>query len=322
MSTEPKQVPTPSQQMHEQHLKEKELLETNALGQSLIGGWEKFKAGQLISYKWMGGILIAAAAIFLLIYIYTQRRSKDSQLWIDLENANSRSLLEEFAEKNPNTLAANIAQLDLARFLLGPEGIDKLPTSRDETERKIAVDNIDKARELMTKLLDAFKDQPALRVQCLVGMAKSEAAYLGLSKPGSLELLGSVEKLIDWLDKIAEAAGDTPWGEDAKKMSNSLKSGAKTKEEFVEVQKKMYQMTLSPFGGDFPKAPGKTPLDSIPGLPGLDPKPPVPPTPPPIVPEPPKKEEPKPPVKDSDPKPPVKSPDPIPPPKPPEPPKK
>lgn len=317
MSTE--QKPAEAAQPHHH----KETLPTNALGETLITGWQKFKAGQLISYKWMGIILIAIAAVFLTIYILAEKASERSKLWVDLENANSRTSLAEFAEKNPGTVAGHVAELDLARFLLGPEGIDKLPTSRDEAERKTAIENIDKARELFTKLLDTFKDQPIMKVQCLVGMAKSEAAFIGLNKPGTFDSMGSVDKLIDWLDKIAEAADGTPWAEDAKKMSNSLKSGGKTKEEFVNVQRSLYTISVLPGFGDGPKSPGKSPFDSIPGLPTPDPKPPTPPVPPPITPEPPKKEgDPKPPVKEGDPKPPVKTPDPVPPPKPTDPPNK
>jgi hypothetical protein len=343
MSTEQKPAEAPAAQPH--HHKEK--LETNALGETLITGWQKFKAGQLISYKWMAVILIAVVAIFLGIYILSEKASERSKLWIELENANTRSGLVEFAEKNPNTVAGHVAELDLARFLLGPEGIDKLPTSRDEAERKTAIENIEKSRELFTKLLDAFKDQPIMQVQCLVGLAKSEAAFIGLTKPGTLESMGSMEKLIEWLDKLAVAADGTPWGDEAKKMSDSIKGLGKTKEEFERVQRSLYTLSVLPGLGDGPKPP-TNPFDPIPGLPGGDPKPPTPkapeppkkdavtpkpPEPPkkdavtPKPPEPPKKDAvtpkpPEPPKKDEGPKPPAKSPDPVPPPKPPEPPKK
>jgi hypothetical protein len=344
MSAEQKPVETPSQQMHNQHLKEQ--LQTNALGESLIGGWQKFKAGQLISYKWMGIILIAITAIGLTTYILLEKASERSKLWVELEAANSRTALEKFAEENPNTVAGNIAQLNLARYLVGPDGMDKLPTARDEAERKTAIKNIEDARDLFTKLIDAFKDQPALRVQCYMGMAKSEAAFIGLTKDGSLnETYGSVDKLIDWLDKVAEAAEGTPWGDDAKKRSESLKAGGTMKEEFLNVQRSLYNVALMPsFPDGGPLAPGKTPLDGgIPGLPGvgdpiaptsppsITPVPPIPkapdPVPPPMTPDPkapapvppPKAPEPVPPPKAPEPKAPEKAPDPVPPPKVPEP---
>lgn len=322
MSTEQKPPPaqTPAVPHHKEHL------ETNALGQSLISGWAKFKAGQLISYKWMGIILIAVTAIGLTLYIIAERSVEGARRWAELETANSRAALEKFAEQNPNTLVGNVAQLDLARVLLGPDGIERIPTSRSEAERKTAVGNIEKSREMMTKLLEAFKDQPLLKLQCLVGIAKAEATLIGMNKEGSLDQLGSVDKLIEWLDKIGEAADGTPWGDDAKKMSSSLKSSPTVKEELVNVQRTLYTMDRSAPGLG-PLAPGKNPLDGIlggfptptpPGPITPTPKPPEPgpitpapkpPEPGPKPPEPPKKSD-----TGSTPKPPD--------PKPPEPPKK
>lgn len=343
MSTEQKPPPaqTPAVPHHKEHL------ETNALGKTLVSSWEKFKAGQLISYKWMGITLIAVTAILLTWYILSERQKEGSRRWVELESANSRTALEDFAKQNPDTLVGNVAQLDLARVLLGPDGIERLPTVRDDAERKAAVGNIEKSRELLTKLLDAFKDQPLLKVQCLVGLAKAEATLVGMFKEGSLtESLGSVDKLIEWLDKIGEAADGTPWGDDAKKMSASLKSGPDVKAELLEVQKRLYTPDRG-LPGFEPIAPGKNPLERIPGFPGPssitptpkpepgpkppDPKPPEPgPKPPdPKAPEPPKKtteptpkapdpKAPEPPKKGPEPAPPPKAPDP----KPPEPPKK
>ncbi len=301
----------------------KEPIETTALGETLVTGWQKFKAGQLISYKWMGIILIAVAAIGLTWYILAQQAGDRSKLWVELEGANSLTALEKFAEANPNSMPGNVAEMDRARFLIGPDGIEKLPTAKDETERKRAIENIDTARDLMTKLIDKFKDQPILKLECFVGMAKSEAALIGINKEGSLtEFRGSVEKLIEWLDKIGEAADGTPWGDDAKKLSSSLKSGSKVKDELVNVQRSLY--TLAPaFPGDGPIAP-KDPFGGFPKLPGLPGGGPiVPPIAPPTpkapdakAPETPKASDPKAP----DPKAPEapKAPDP----KPPEPPKK
>ena len=292
----------------------KEPIETTALGETLVTGWQKFKAGQLISYKWMGIILIAVAAIGLTWYILAQQAGDRSKLWVELEGANSLTALEKFAEANPNSMPGNVAEMDRARFLIGPDGIEKLPTAKDEAERKRAIENIDTARDLMTKLIDKFKDQPILKLECFVGMAKSEAALIGINKEGSpTESRGSVEKLIEWLDKIGEAADGTPWGDDAKKMSSSLKSGSKVKDELINVQRSLYTLApVIPGGGAI--APGFSGLPTLPGLPGGGPiVPPIAPKAPetPKAPEAPKAPDPKAPEA-------PKAPDP----KPPEPPKK
>ena len=243
----------------------KEHLETTALGETLIGGWAKFKQGQLISYKWMGIILIAVTAIVVIAYIWSEKTKVRSQLWVELESQNSPTALKDFAKNNPDTMAGRVAEFDLARVLLGPDGIEKLPTARDEAERKRALDNIDAARELMTKLIDQFKDEPILRVQCYMGMAKSEAALIGLAKDGSVESRGSVGKLIEWLNKVSEAADGTPWGDDAKKLAEALKGGKA--EELTNVQRYVYKLD-APFSGGGPLAPGGG-FPGVSGLPGL-----------------------------------------------------
>lgn len=331
MSTEQKPPPQPSPH-HKEHI------ETTALGVTLLSSWEKFKQGKLISYKAMGIILIAITAIVVTIYIWSERIGLRSQLWIELESANSLTALEKFAEAHPDTTAGRIAELDRARVLLGPDGIERIPTARDQSERKRAIENVDKARELMTKLIDQFKDDPILKLECLVGMAKSEAALIGINKEGSIsEFRGSVEKLIEWLDKIGEAADGTPWGDDAKKLSASLKSGSKVKDELINVQRSLYNVALMPaIHGGGPVAPGGFPpigelprLGNIPGLTGgpIAPvTPPITPVPTPKTPDPtpvptPKIPDPKAPEAPKTPDP--KSPPPKPPePKPPEPPKK
>jgi hypothetical protein len=314
----------------------KEHLETTALGQALLKGWEQFKAGQLISYKWMAIILIAVTAIILTWYILSEKNKERSKLWTELDNANSLTALEKFAESNPDTMAGRVADLDRARYLLGPDGIEKLPMAKDEAERDRAVGNIEKARELFTKLLDPFKDQPSLKLQCFMGLAKSEAALIGVEKPGS-SAKGSVDKLIEWLDKVAETADGTPWAEDAKKMASSLKAGSKSREEIVDIQRSLYNVALRPSlpgGGPIaPAGPGDPGfgLPNLPGFPGsggpLAPSPKDAPKPPEIKlpdgPKPPEKGVTPPAPKPPEPKPPeIKAPEkgPTPPaPKPPEP---
>ncbi|MDB5313453.1 MAG: hypothetical protein JWO38_7655 [Gemmataceae bacterium] len=269
-------------------------LETNALADRLGRGWEQFKQGKLISYRVMALILLLGTAIGVYFYIRAEQVTAASKAWIELEGANSVSSLEAFPKDHPNTSAAKVAQLQLARYLLGPDGIEKL-TSREEGERKKAVENVEKSRDIMASLLDEFKDDPGLKADCYCGLAKAETALVGVPKEGSTtEFRGSVDKVTEWLDKLAEAAPGTPWGDDAKKESESLKTNPRAKGELTTVQRNMYKQEppipglggQPPIGGPFPSAPG------IPGVPGgpfggpLAPGP-TPPTPPSLVPPPP-----------------------------------
>ena len=76
--------------------------------------------------------------------------------------------------------------------------------------------------------------------------------------------------MIGYLEKLAEVADGTPWGDDAKKLADSLKGpSSPIAAEISRVQIHLYKMDprLAPGGG--PLEPGGTgPLGPIPGLPG------------------------------------------------------
>lgn len=262
-------------------------LETNTLADWLGRTWTRFKQGKLISYPVMALLLILAAGVGLWLYIRSERAATASQAWISLEGATTDKALEEVAARFPDSTAARVAELHRARNLLGPEGIDRLVTG-DPAEREKALKNVDAARDLMTRLADQFGDgQPVLRAECYLGLAKAEAALLGIGKDGnSNESRGSVEKLTGWLDKLADAAAGTPWGEGATKLAASLKE-QKGRQGWEDVQRSLYNMALfGPPPGLGPLAPdGGPPLGGIPGLPGLG-GPAAPPTTPAVTPAP------------------------------------
>ena len=95
----------------------------------------------------------------------------------ELDGLTSPAALEEFAKKNPGTIQAKIATLEIARIHLGPEGIDKMfvkasdlqSPSAMEAEQKArgirdaAVKNVEQSREEFAKLVDEFKDSPVIR---------------------------------------------------------------------------------------------------------------------------------------------------------------
>lgn len=250
-------------------------LEQNALAAKLTTGWDKFKKGQLVSYRVMAISLIAVTAIGLFFYIRSGKRSEASAQWAELEGANSLDLLDEYAKKRPNTASGNVAQLHAARYKLGNVGIEALGT-RDAALQKKAVENIESARDAFEQLVGVFKNDPVMKVQCILGRAKAEAALIGIYKDGhTAEFRGSVAELTKWLDMLATEAGDTPWGEDAKKFAESLKTGP-TREELERVQRGLYTIEKLPDlppGFTPPKAPPGTPdAPKLPGLPGGDPK--------------------------------------------------
>lgn len=235
--------------------------------------WQQFTSGKIISYKVMAIILIVVAALVTWWWISKAKTETASKMWMEMERATTVSELEEFAKAHPNTPAGRVAQLHVARYLLGSEGIDPL-NARDRVRQQKAVENIEKAREMFAKLADEFKDDPVLKAEALLGAAKAEAALIGIGKEGKPEeFRGSVEKTIEYLDRLAADAADTPWGKDAKKLADGLRDTSKpesVRAELTRVQVGLYTLpTLPTFPGFDPIVPGGTPPSGpLPGIPG------------------------------------------------------
>jgi hypothetical protein len=254
MSTEQKPAQTP-------HANEPKS-EPNALATGLTRGWERFKQGKLISYPVMALILILVTAVGVGWWIITERKRGEALKWIELDNIASDSELAKFAEKFPNTMPAKVAALELARLHLGPEGIERMgvkdsdisAASDPETSQRAlkirteAVANVEKAREEFARLVDVFKDDPVIRVQCMYACAKAEAVLVGIPKPGQLEQRrGDPAKAIEWLDRVAQEAPDIEWGKSAKSLADVLRN-QNTKEQVVTLQSSLFDLspTLPP----------------------------------------------------------------------------
>ncbi|HEV3386067.1 MAG TPA: hypothetical protein VG097_14705 [Gemmata sp.] len=304
----------------------------NALATRMNQFWVDFKQGKVIGYKVMALGLILIAVIGSTWYILSERRKASSHQWVLLDEANTVSALKELSQGNPNTIQDRLARLQIARNELGVAGIDRLG-SIDAELRKKAIENIETARDSFGKLLDEFKNDPVFKAECLLALAKAEAALVAVpAKEGQLtEFKGTIIRLVELLEQLSEAAAPgTPWANDSKKMAESLKDpNSATAHEFLRVEQALIKSsalfgdsgmgngplapTLSPFQsgqGGMPKMPfikgvpePVSPLDKGPtsNAPGG----PVPPLPPgPQVPDAPKEASPSvaPPPKPADPK--------------------
>ena len=249
MSTEQKPAPTEPK------------AEPNALAAGLSTGWERFTQGQLISYPMMAVILVVVAGIGVTWWIVGERRKAESAKWVELDGLSNNPALKEYADKFPGSKQAKLAELEIARTQLGPDGIDRL-TATDTTARKLAVENIEKARESFTKFADDYKDDPVIHVLCLLACAKAEAVLVGMSKEGQVEQFrGDPKKAIEWLDKVTAAAPETDWGKDAKKLADSLRN-QNTQQQVVNLQSSVYVIPT------LPKFDPKMPFDPTHGFPG------------------------------------------------------
>ncbi|MCS6864551.1 MAG: hypothetical protein RMJ56_15930 [Gemmataceae bacterium] len=219
--------------------------EPTALARWLSTAWDRFKSGQLLSYPVMALLLILIAGTAFGIWLYYERKGAASAKWAEWDALSSLSELNEYAENNSDTLQGRLARLEIARRQLGEDGIALL-SSPDPATRQSAIANIEKAREAFSKLVDEFSDNSIAKVECLMACAKAEAILIGMPKEGQLEQFrGDPAKAIEWLDKLAQAAPDTPWGQDAQKLSETLKN-QNTRQQVITLQASVYVMPSLP----------------------------------------------------------------------------
>lgn len=249
-------------------------LEQNALASRLGRAWTNFKQGKLIGYKWMAVLLLLITAGGLWWYIAHERRKANSARWVALDEATTAGALEEISAANPGTIQDKLARLQLARYQLGESGIDQLGGLHPEQQKR-AVDNIEKARAAFKTLLEDFKDDPVFKPECLLALAKAEAALVAVpDSPGQLiKFKGDIAKVIEYLDQLHDAAAPgTPWATDSKKLADRLRGADQS--EFITVMRSVFELpgpTLptGPFGPTGPFAPGGgAPLGPVPGIPG------------------------------------------------------
>jgi len=239
----------------------------NALAAKLSSFWADFRQGKVIGYKWMAIILIVVAAIGVTWYILSERSSAASQRWVEVAEANSREKQEEISQRYPGTIQDRLARLQIARQLLhdgtlsivAPDSFsspDISPQDRDKRAakaRETSVANVEEAREMFRKLLDEFKDDPVYKAQCLLALAKAEAALVAVpASPGQLlEFKGKIPVVVEYLDRLSEAAApDTPWATDSKKLADQLRNEqSPSADEFRRIQRSLFD--FRPIGTDF-----------------------------------------------------------------------
>jgi len=250
--------------------------EQNALAAKLGRTWDSFKQGKLVSYKVMAITLIVVAALGTWWYISAEGKKARSQRWMELDTASSPDQLRELIKNNPDAITARLAELQLARAELGRDGLDRFYSAVPGDKQK-GVENVEKGREALGQWLDrianddVLKNDPVFRAECLWGLAMAEEGLVGVPKDAaaptgvtpaapSTEFRGSVDKLLDYLDKVAALQDanpgiEIPWSKQARERAESIR---KDKEKFQKTAQKLFQSaaTSDPFGGS-PLAPKK-----------------------------------------------------------------
>ena len=230
----------------------------NALAARLSTFWGDLKQGKIVSYKWMALLLIAVSAIGVTWYILSERSTAASQRWVEEAEANSRDLQEEISQKYPGTIQDRLARLQIARNLLhegtlsivapdafsSPEATPLERDTRTAKARETSVANIEEAREMFRRLLDEFKDDPVIKAECLLALAKAEAALVAVpTSPGQLiDFKGKISTVVEYLDQLSEAAApDTPWATDSKKLADQLRNEqSPSANDFSRIQRSLF----------------------------------------------------------------------------------
>jgi hypothetical protein len=232
----------------------------NALAARLGGFWSSFKQGKVIGYKWMAILLIVVAAIGVTWYVVSERRAAASQRWMDQAEANTREAQEEISKKYPGSIQDKLARLQVARQLLNegtiaivaPESFSDRNLSPEDRNKRLneardrSVSNVESAREMFRQLLEDFKNDPVIKAQCLLALAKAEAALVAVpASPGQLlEFKGKIPTVVDYLDQLAESAPpDTPWAADSRKLADALRNEqSPTADEFRRIQRSLFDL--------------------------------------------------------------------------------
>jgi hypothetical protein len=218
--------------------------EQNALASRLGNFWTNFKQGKLISYKLMAILLIVVAVLGTWWYIARESRKAVSAQWLELDEAATPTQLEELIKKDPKSVVARVAELDLARSQLGPEGLDRF-NALTTAERMKGVESVEKAREAYANWLEksktdsVFKNDLSSKAECLWALARAEEGLVGVPAAQAAptgaspvapsdDRRGDVSKAVEYFDQLVELASanpriSIPWVEEAKKRAEAMR---------------------------------------------------------------------------------------------------
>jgi tetratricopeptide (TPR) repeat protein len=218
--------------MKAEHRKE---LQTNILadrmGRLLHGAKSAPKSTSTLI--WIFIILGLGTIVAWRYYAYAVRSDR-SALWVSFDATTHEDPITELhdltnlAENNRGSLAGRTASFQMARLYLrsGQSGL----TSPD---RKAAIERIDEARTIYSELVDKCADTPLLAQEASLGLASAEESLAGVHVPEdetTKEISGSLEKAMEYYDKLAAKYPDSVAGRAADKRAKELRE----KQNFTE----------------------------------------------------------------------------------------
>ncbi len=132
-------------------------------------------------------IVVAIIITILLIAVYTivswvsnSANDEESNRWISLSFIQQPGPLQEFAKNNFTTYQATIAKVEAARVLLGV-GMTNYGSNNSEIKKE-ATNNLEKAIELYSEVINDAKLMPELKAQALLNAGKAHEAMRRFDK--------------------------------------------------------------------------------------------------------------------------------------------
>jgi hypothetical protein len=211
---------------------ERHHLQQNTLYEFLKRVYAGLQHGSRSMYTWIFGVALLLVLIFGYRYYSAYSLRKTSERWVQLDQADSLEALEKLAESDRGGRVGQIALLQKARYLSGPEGLDRLATLTNES-KLAALANIEKARSIYLDLIKEFRKEPILAVQVHFELAKAEEALIGAPKADTpSETRGSITQAITYYRDTASKFPDTEIGKLAERRAGELENNREGIEKF------------------------------------------------------------------------------------------
>ena len=205
---------------------ERKDLQKNDLAEGATSLLGTLRTGNLAApwaYRAVGLTFAAVVIIGLIWYLRSESRNQASHEWTQFATATG-SDLETVVTSYPDTLAGKAARLQMARTLLGEQGIGKL-TAMDREAQNKAISNIEKARDDLRTIAADLATHKTLRAAALADAATAELALVGVPKTADAKdgTRGTVKMAADYYTQAATVIGpDTPAGVELTKKAADL----------------------------------------------------------------------------------------------------
>jgi len=180
-------------------------LHTNALAERMTRLIESFKASPKSTsvVLWVLGILAVGTG---LAWYYAGGKGSDSgALWVKLYEDTRVADLQKIYEENPGTIPARTARFQQAREYL-QRGLEAM----GGPGRNNGIEHVVQARRYYQQLLLECTDEPLLRQEALLALAKAEEALVGIPKeqlPGD-NAPGDLKEAIKYYEQFLKMIGD------------------------------------------------------------------------------------------------------------------